>query len=145
MPRVSVPKRARSSRTFGEECNGRIRDDSRPAVLAAVEHHLREDGEVGRGAEETGMAGDAAQRECVLVVHFALEGIAARGMHFGWRDAPKFGPGRQKTCVGHFQRPIDFAGGKFLERCFADALDDFAEQKKIDIAVAKNGSRVICD
>ena len=76
---AGVPaERARAGRALGEQRDRGVGDDARAVVLAAVEHHLREDGEVGGGAEQPGVAGDAAERVRVLVVHFALERIAAR-------------------------------------------------------------------
>ena len=42
-------------------------------VDAAIEHHLREFGDVARGGEKAGMAGDAAHGVGVFVMNFALE------------------------------------------------------------------------
>src|SRR5271156_305290 len=47
-------------------------EDAMVGVGAAVEEHLGEGGQVGRGAEEASVAGNAAEDVGVFVVHFTL-------------------------------------------------------------------------
>ncbi len=56
---------------------GELRDGGAPqnavmCVDSAVEQHLAKRGDIRRGAEESGVTGDAADGEGVFVVHFAL-------------------------------------------------------------------------
>ena len=61
--------------------------EPRAVVLAAVEHHLREHGQVGRRTEQPGMARHATECERGFVGDLATHGVAAGRGHLGGRDA----------------------------------------------------------
>ena len=63
---------------------------------AAVQEHLREASEVGRGAEEARVRGDAAEGGRVLVVHLAAQDVGRARDRSRWARcaASSSGPGR---------------------------------------------------
>src|SRR6185503_20419604 len=71
-------QRARSGSSAGEQLDRGIARDPDSVVLALVEHHLGENREVGGAGKEPSVPGDAAQGPSVLVVDFALDGVASR-------------------------------------------------------------------
>ena len=60
--------------------------------------------EIGGGAEQSSVAGDATERVGVLVVHLAAERIAARRRDFGRRDAGAERVGWAEERVVHAER-----------------------------------------
>ena len=123
-------QRARSRGAVGKERHGGVGDDAHVVVDAAVQHHLGEDGEVGGGGEESRVTGDAAKREGVLVVHLALERIAARRGDFGGRDAVPHRVGREEERVVHPERLEDALGEEDVEAKAGDRLDDPARVRR---------------
>src|SRR5450756_2193264 len=65
-------ERTVAERPRGEELDGRLADDLDAVVLAAIEHHLREHREVGRGTEETSVSRHTTQSVGVFVVDLSL-------------------------------------------------------------------------
>src|SRR5216683_7568405 len=63
---------ARKLLRSGELRDGRAPQDAVMRVDAAVQEHLAKGSKIGRGAEESGVAGDAADGEGVFVVDLAL-------------------------------------------------------------------------
>ena len=98
---MSQPSARVPAARVAEQRDGGVGDDARAVVLAAVEHHLREHGEVGRGAEQPGVAGDAAERVGVLVVHFAAaaDSRAAELISVGAMRARSESAGRKNVSV----------------------------------------------
>src|SRR5439155_13137186 len=97
-------KGSRSRRPAREDADGGVGDQSHAVVLASVEHHLREHGEVSGGAEEARVPGDAAKRECILVVHFAAQWITTGRTDLRRGDAIEKGIRGAEEGLGHAER-----------------------------------------
>src|SRR5882757_244237 len=68
-------ERARAARKLlrrGELRDGSAAQDAMMRIGSAVQQHLAERSEIGRGAENAGVPGDTADGKRVFVVHFAL-------------------------------------------------------------------------
>src|SRR5882757_9194132 len=68
-------ERARAARKLLRRCELRNRNAAQDAMMridTAIQQHLAERGEIGRGAKNAGVPGDAADGERVFVMHFAL-------------------------------------------------------------------------
>jgi hypothetical protein len=132
---------ARARRPRREEPHGRIADDANAAELAAVQQHLREDGEVLRRAEETGVPGDAAEGVGVLVVHLAAQRVAARRHHFRRRDPRDERVRGTEEGVLHAERAEDALVEEDVERRARDRLDDEAQEigAEVGVDVARPG------
>ena len=92
--------------------------------LDALQQALRRIEDAVDRAEQPGMAGGAAQREGILVVHLAAHHAAAPGAAFGRR-----GLGRVRT-PGQCRRQRQVA-----ERQSGQPLDGDAEQHEIDVGI----------
>src|SRR5581483_7185384 len=103
--------------------------------LAAVEDHLGEHGEVGRGAEQTGMTGHAAQGVRVLVVHLTAERVATWWSDLGGGNAVAERVGGAEERVRHAERLEDALVQELIERLPGDALDEEAERHGAEIGV----------
>ena len=105
-------------------------------VDAAIEHHLRECGDVAGGGEKPGVAGDAAHGPGVFVVHFALRaGACGRWRRLRWERCASAG-----SCGGLKRELFIPSGAKislreFVERIAGEALDDFAEKDEAEVGV----------
>ena len=87
VPGACVPAKCpRACRARREQAHCRIRDQPRAAVLSTVEHHLREDGEIGGSAKQSRVPSDSAEGERILVVDLAAERISARRVDLGGSD-----------------------------------------------------------
>ncbi len=86
-------------------------------VDAAVQEHLAECGEIGRGAEETGVTGHSANGEGVFVVNFAVhQAVPQVVVDFRWRDAgPEF-LRRAEHGIFHAERREDVGFCEVVER-----------------------------
>ena len=68
--------------------DGGAASDAVMRVDAAIQHHLRERGDVARRGEKARVAGDAAHGPGVFVMDFALDqALAVGGVVFGGSDA----------------------------------------------------------
>src|SRR6266403_2076377 len=68
-------ERTRTARKLLRRCelrDGSAAQDAMMRIGTAVQQHLAERSEIGRGAENAGVPGDAADGERVFVMHFAL-------------------------------------------------------------------------
>src|SRR4029453_533770 len=108
--------------------------------------------DVARGREQPGMAGDAADRPRVVVVHLAAQDLLAPGALLGGSD--RVGVGRELVAAQPSQ--VDEAGGTQAERTeeplVADAverrlrhqLDQLAQEQEPEVAVhALRAGRVL--
>ena len=126
---------AGARRALREQRDHRIADDSNAVVLAAVQHHLREDRQVRGGAEEPRVPGDAAQGVRVLVVHLATDRVAAGRRDLGGGDAIRHGVRRLEERVVHAERLEDAVVQEMIERLTGDGLDDEAEDVGAQVGV----------
>ena len=127
-----------------------------PPSSSAGEQHPAEARQVGRGAEQTRMSGDAVHPARSWIVHDAAQervGPAARPgqrpARLGRRDAraPRFGRKKLVSCIA--ERFEDVRLRVSVEALAAHAADDVAEQKEVDVAVdealARRGGRHFFD
>src|SRR5438552_16769521 len=82
------------------------------------------------------MARDAAHVPRGGIMDHAAPWFAVH--HFSGRNTRKLHLSGQISGVHHFQRLINLTLDELLQRSAAYALDDFAKQKEIDVAVAEN-------
>lgn len=111
---------------------------------AAVEKHLTENREVVSGGEKSRVTCNAADGTRARVVRNAAKNVAKAGA--GLRSGRQINffsrgnvgnprCGRKKTRVLHAERAIKILRGIFVEALASDALDQFAEQNEIRVAV----------
>ena len=122
-------------RPTGEQLDGRAADDLHTVVLAAVEHHLREDREIGGGAEETRVSSHAAQGVGVFVVNFAAKRVTSRRRDVGGRDTVAEGICRPVERVVHPQRSEHAPFQKFVEWLTRNDFDQEPEKIGAEIGV----------
>ena len=104
--------------------------------LAHVKQHARVTRHISRSYEYSRVARHAAHMTSGGIMHRPAPGFA---LHDLGRSNPRvLAFGRQVARIHHFQRLINLAFDKFLQRRFADALHDFPQQKKIDIAITED-------
>ena len=111
---------------------------------AAAEQHPAEDGEVGGGAEQPRVAGDAAHAPGGRVVHDAAQQLRGGRLRTASQRPQQRSVGaiRGRIAAGgrnvvslHAQRLEDPLPRELIERYAAHAADDVAEQKEVDVAV----------
>src|SRR5262249_41862464 len=129
--------RARDAGPPREVQDGVARDD--PAVLedAAGQEHLAEARELRSRSEQGRVRGHAAQRERVLVVHFAAQDATAPRVVLGGRDAGQQLRAGPEARVLEPQRLEDPGTREDLERLARDALEDLAEEDDAEVAVER--------
>src|SRR5882757_10548257 len=74
-------ERTRAARKLLRRCelrDGSAAQDAMMRIAPAVQQHLAERSQIGRGAENAGVARDTANGERVFVVHFALHQTMAQ-------------------------------------------------------------------
>src|SRR5262245_1776358 len=85
------------------------------------------------------MTGDTTHVASGGVMHNSTKWLAVT--NFGGCYASQLFFGGHIASVLHFQGPKNFSSREFFERSVADTLDNFSEQKIIDVAVTKCCSR----
>ena len=81
------------------------------------------------------MSRNTAEREGVLIMHFALDGVAARGRHLGWSDAIADGIGGIVKRVVHPQRTKDAFGEEVVDTLTGDGFHHPAQYVGAEVAV----------
>ncbi len=111
-------------------------EDALVAVAAAVEQGPGEDRQVAGGGEQPGVAGDAAERPGVLVVHLAADHrpIGPR-LRLGGRDPVDQARGRVEHRVHHAQRAGDAVGDHPVQRSAGDLLHHQAQGDQAEVGV----------
>ena len=110
----------------------------RSIQLTEIDQHPCVSREISGGREQSGVPRHTAHVPRRRIVNHAAPGFAVH--HFRRRNARQLIRRRQKTRVSHFERAENFLFNKNLQRRPAHPLDDFAEQKKIDVAVFENSA-----
>ena len=106
------------------------------SVNAAIEDHLRENGDVASRGKKSGVAGDAAHGPGVFVVDFARTSRLRKWCRFRWARC------RARSERGGLKSEFFIASGakislcaNSVERFAGKALDDFAEQNESEVGV----------
>ncbi len=99
---------------------------------------------IGRGAEESGVAGDAADGEGVFVVDLALhQAVPQIVINLCRRNPrPKFF-GRAEHGVFHGERREDISLCEVVERAPGESLDDFRHEDDAEIGINFLCSRLV--
>src|SRR5437762_14287362 len=136
VPAQAAPRENVVGRLYARhQSHGFRLEKPRALEFAKIEHHSGITREIGRRREQTGVTGDAPHVTSRRIVHLPAEDFAVDPL--GGSDAGQFGRRRQVARVRHFQWLINLARDEFVELHATDPLDDFAEKKKIDVAVAE--------
>ena len=128
--------------------HGERREDPPAAVRAVVEQHAAEDRQVGRGAEQPRVAGDAVHPPRGRIVNdapqhlaaWAVARVAVRRAALRRRDPRDQRRRRIEHRVFHAERLEDVLLGVLVERLAADPPHNLAEQKEVDVAVDEAGA-----
>ena len=110
---------------------------------ATVQQRLRELRHVIGGREQSGVAGNSSHAARSRIVGHATQHLAGALVAFGGRDARLPIRGRKKTRRGHAQRTKYIGLSILIERHTADALHQFAQHHKIDVAIQEHRARRI--
>src|SRR5258706_5739651 len=124
-----------TERLAGEQAYGRLDDDLDAVVLAAIKHHLREDREIGRRAEQAGVAGYATQCVGVLIVDLAPQGIAAWRRDLCRSDAVFERVGGTIHRLVHPEGLEDASCQVLVERLASDDLDQESQNIGTQVGV----------
>src|SRR6266849_1358321 len=128
----------------GEFRNGGALQDAFVAVNAAVQQHLAKAGQVRGSAEDSRVAGNAADGEGIFIVHFALQqAVAQLVVEFRRRD---FWPKSCRWTVHralHLQRAKNIFIRQFIEWLAGQALNDFRHQNNSQIRIHNFGARLV--
>ena len=137
------PQRTSAGGARREQSHRGVAHDPDSVVRAEVEHHLCEDREIVRGAEEAGMTRHTTERPRIFVVHFSTKGIAARRRDFGWGDSVCERIRRPESGAQHAERREHPVAEEHIQLLLTDPLDDHAEQVGPEIGVDEPRSRPI--
>src|SRR6187200_2502027 len=97
---------------------------------AIAEVHSRQANKVARGAEESRMRRNSAERECVFIVHLAAQVPLAPGVYFrGSNPVHQCGCGPVER-LSHPQRCENALLKESIERLPAHSRDNFAEDDR---------------
>ena len=147
--RVDVPAEAapvplaRRRRHGGHPGNGERRERSHAVHRAAAQQHPTEDRQIGRRAEQPGVAGHTSHPARRRVVHRAAEHHGVRPVARPtqrWTRLGRRNPWHQRRRrvehrVAHAERHEDPLADVVLERQAGHPRHDLAEQEEVDVAV----------
>ncbi len=145
--RIDIPAEASQDglvgRTLrlGELLNGERIEETDAIEFAAVEHHLREAGQVVGGGKKPGVSGHASHVARGGVVNHAAQRNAGGGQTLGGRDSRNPRGGRKERGGLHAQRLEDILARIVVQHLAAQPMHQFAQQDEVDVAIDEAGSR----